>query len=520
MLPKHYRSNGSKIFLIQGINLKEGARVNISFAFHSTNVFKFNDDNYLCFYTKTPLLVDDVIPILKKENKIHVSPSQVMHCNFDNSFGTKDKDSQKDTVVFYAWHISESIIDDFLQLVYGLARVKAEMHCFYCKITTEERTWHSLIPLLRLFDVDIAFNLDEIPAVYVEDISDTISDDNVSKYFNRNADGIVQIRRDLNHDHDRRYAFEFEDQEKADAFLNEFQDFLIKDTLLNVKPMINDDIFDQAKKTEINIANLDLSPLDRHELRVELEEKYGPIYHLRLYREDSGKCSANVIFFNHKDGLRAIYDKDYEVSFIRTKLWMFNLPPETTEQEIIEYFPSKIRPVSVKICPEEEKSTWWAIVQFNTSKLNDVEQAEQELNNEDRDMIGSFLPFGYIPYHGGHFTRQNIYKRMCVNYMKNNSIFIEKTTDVTVEKVIFLLESNGIDGIRFMHCFPKEKGKQHNFEVTVVSLRDEDDKRKALRALQDESIEGEDIEVREFEKDVFKRRLFFPRKNYKKPDDE
>ena len=157
-LPKHYRSNGFKIFLIRSVNLSEGTKLNPTFAFYSCPVFTFNDDTYLCFYTKMPLLVDDVVAALKAECHVHVDASQVMGTNFDESFGIKRtrgyrrrkkmlasgkkslprgggknidfyeievknkeekaeeeevEDDEHATVYFYIWRISDSLFGDF-----------------------------------------------------------------------------------------------------------------------------------------------------------------------------------------------------------------------------------------------------------------------------------------------------------------------------------------------------------------------------------------------------------------------
>ncbi|KAK8857940.1 hypothetical protein M9Y10_013039 [Tritrichomonas musculus] len=645
MLPKHYRSNGFKIFLIRSVKLNEGTKINPTFAFYSCPVFTFNDDTYLCFYTKMPLLVDDVVAALKADCHVHVDPSQVMGTNFDESFGIKRtrgyrrrkkmlasggnkkslprgggknidfyeievKNKEKEEkaeeeeviddehamVYFYIWRISDSLYADFLKLVYGLGanRVKAEFNSFYCKVTCEERSWHSLIPLFRLFDVEIAFNLSEIPAVYVEDISPTISDDNVSKYFTKRSGGDsgfinFRLEKDLsgNHFGERVFSIEFEDMDKCNDFVKEYQDYNIQDSLINIKRMIDDDVMDECKRAEITIKGLEaqsITPIDRKEFRSDLENKYGPIYHLRIYYEgqdrdekdqddQNKKCCANVIFVDIKDGLRAVYDKTYEnVVFTRTKLWMFNLLPETTENDIIQYFPDDCKPISATIYNEAENRCWWAVVQFNEKTIKDVQKAEDYLDQDDRESIGLLIPFGYIPYYGGNYAKRSKYTKMCVNYMKHNSIFIEKTENITVDQIVFLLESNELENVNFLYCFCPEKketseetndkdkddddndtekntksknakgkrkkahGKKpakassntstvkndnpNDFEITVVSFRDQSMKAKAMRSLENESIEGRDIEVKEIEKAAMKKKIWFPRKGAPKTESD
>lgn len=616
MLPKHYRSNGFKIFLIKNVNSPNGTKINPTFSFYSCPVFTFNDDSYLCFYTKMPLLVDDVIPLLKSECKLHVDSSQVLATNFDESFGIKrtrayrkrkklleqskkqvpksgckyildmaeldepeestnenDEDDEHSLVCFYIWKISDSLFDDFSKLVYGLGanRIKAEFNSFYCKITCEERMWHSLIPLFRLFDVEIAFNLTEIPAVYIEDVSSTISDENVSKFFTKRAGGdcgIIKIRLDKSlsggHIGERVFSIEFVDMDKCNYFVQEYQDYDIQGSLLNIKRMIDDDVFEDAKRAEITMKGLELkslSPQDRKEIRSDLEERYGEIYHLRVYYEnqnndgnedDDGekKVSLNVIFCDVKNGLRAIYDTNYgEVEFTRSKIWLFNLLPETTEQEVIDYFPDGAKPISVEIYPQEKTRCWWATLQFNKKNLKDVINAEEFLQRDDREGLGLLIPFGYIPYYGGSYLKKKPFTTMCVNYLKRNSIFIENTQDVTIDQIVFLLESNDLMDVVFLYIFDvekkivqpqeeevvvekktKAKKKGHakkakkvvapkpvpesndDFEITVVSFRDVQTKQKAIRALENESIEGKDIEVKEIEKAAMKKKFWFPKK--------
>ena len=516
--PFSNQQNRYKIFLIRGVSAKVD-KITLDFAFYSRPIFQFNDDDYLCFFTTEKMLVNDVKNDLKNV-KIHVDTSQILATGFDYSIsGSRKREDQNDLITFYVYSISKSILNEFSKLVYGIAHVhKCKLLESVASISTTKKVAYSLIPLLKLFGVSIAFNLGEVPAVFIESLPENFDEKYTIQYFKENVNGISIMRKNREHSHGAAYYIEFEDKDMADSFCQEYQDKLIGDSLLYITPFIDEEIYKKIKKTEIQIPNLDITPMDRKEFRIELEEKYGPIFHIRIWEQTKegnatpvGKCAANVIFYDEKDGLRALYDKDYNITLLRTKIWMFNLPPDISEQEIINYFPDDAKPIKIKIYPQSPELMWWGLIIFPEKSLKEVTKAAKYLKSEERGSIRSFIPFGYMVYHGGELSRKVKYTNIVKKFMRNNSIFIENTENVTVEQIIFFLESNGINDIHLLYVFPKD---DKNDEVTVVTLKNKDAQQHAMRMLQDESIEGQEISLRDRMGNTIKRLVKFPLRSF------
>ena len=178
--------------------------------------------------------------------------------------------------------------------------------------------------------------------------------------------------------------------------------------------------------------------------------------------------------------------------YTRTTIRMYNLHPNITENEIINYFPIEFRPISVKI-KMEQKHCWWADVIFNQSNINDVIKANEFLNDPNREPISSLIPFGYIPYSGIDKDRFSAFKKLAMENINGNAIKIKETAGISIDDVLSFLSRYNLNDVTFLDRIIPKKSKTNQY--IIIAFRTVNSKDNSFEMFMRNKINGKKVEV-------------------------
>lgn len=155
--------------------------------------------------------------------------------------------------------------------------------------------------------------------------------------------------------------------------------------------------------------------------------------------------------------------------FTNTTIDLFNLPPNITEEQIMQSFTCKTKPVSIEINNIGQQQCWSARLLFNNKSINDVQNALKFINDKQLNNFGVLIPFGFICY------KSNNYRLVAERFMNKNTIMIKNTEDVTIDQILHLLEENNLNDVQFVYRYWSGGKPKKTIQKSELNNNDDDD---------------------------------------------
>lgn len=133
--------------------------------------------------------------------------------------------------------------------------------------------------------------------------------------------------------------------------------------------------------------------------------------------------------------------------FTNTTIDLFNLPPNITEEQIMQSFTCQTKPVSIEINNIGQQQCWSARLMFNNKSTDDVQKALEFIDDKKFKSFGVIIPFGFI------CNKSNNYRLVAERFMNENTIQIKNTEDVTIDQILHLLEKNNLNDVQFVYRY-------------------------------------------------------------------